>query len=847
MSDDEVMRFEITDHDLDNEFNFGLRRPKISKNRATYGIWAEDSDQEDDDPDARPSFSGSSSRRGGKADYSAPVGFVSAGFKKTAKEEAEDLANSKGKDEQDSDPDADDTFSSGLGFKPKKSKKKSLKPEMVGGQFAGMRKSGYSQPVSLGKGFGDWEKYTKGIGAKLLLKQGYEPGKGLGKNLQGRSQIVEAHLRKGRGAIGAYGKEGGRPKEQKPDSEEEEEEQFQEQLHQWKRVGKGQTKKVKYVYKSADQILEDGKWRQVSSAGAGGMGGSGEAAKVKIIDMTGKEQRVLSSYHAIGAQKMRPEDEMNELDSKDEAAAKKINFDLPELRHNIDLLLDQCEEELISTDRALKHHQNKIEVLQNEEEKLAILLDKEKKEMNTMKALLELVEELESRHQKGDMDLETARTMIESMEKKYPEEYRGLELPYVAMTIVVPLLKSQLQSWSCLDKPHLHLDEFIKWQQLLQLIEYDGPKQPDPMDPYHSLLWECFMPIVRQSITAWNPKHPDPLIKFLDVWSHVLPRWMKNNIQQHILLPKLQAAVELWDPRTDPVPIHSWLHPWLMTLGDQLEIVYPSIRMKLASALTAWHPSDRSAKLILIPWQDIFDKSAMYSFILKNILPKLEQTMAMELIINPIQQNLDPWHWVMEWFEFIPPPAMINLLERHFFPKWLQVLASWLNQNPNYNEVTNWYKGWKSVMPPELLSAPQVQHQLQQALDFMTRVVTNERHPMASQRGANEAMMYLSTTERQTLPLDSRMGASSKAPSVSDAVKMATQMSSTPSSYKELIARRCEEKDILFRPIPSRFQEGKQVYKCGSLLIYIDRNAIFVQNKDMWIPTSLNTLLDSAA
>ena len=91
------------------------------------------------------------------------------------------------------------------------------KPEFVGGQIAGLRKPGESQPMSLGKGFGDWEKHTRGMGAKILLKMGFEAGKGLGKELQGRSTVVEAHLRKGRGAIGAYGKEGNRPKaEQQP-------------------------------------------------------------------------------------------------------------------------------------------------------------------------------------------------------------------------------------------------------------------------------------------------------------------------------------------------------------------------------------------------------------------------------------------------------------------------------------------------------------------------------------------------------------------------------------------------------------------------------------------------------
>lgn len=36
---------------------------------------------------------------------------------------------------------------------------------------------------------------------------GYQPGKGLGKSLQGMSTPITAAVRKGRGAIGAYGPE----------------------------------------------------------------------------------------------------------------------------------------------------------------------------------------------------------------------------------------------------------------------------------------------------------------------------------------------------------------------------------------------------------------------------------------------------------------------------------------------------------------------------------------------------------------------------------------------------------------------------------------------------------------
>lgn len=37
MSDDEVLRFEITDHDLDNEFNFNRPRGKNKKEHQIYG------------------------------------------------------------------------------------------------------------------------------------------------------------------------------------------------------------------------------------------------------------------------------------------------------------------------------------------------------------------------------------------------------------------------------------------------------------------------------------------------------------------------------------------------------------------------------------------------------------------------------------------------------------------------------------------------------------------------------------------------------------------------------------------------------------------------------------------
>lgn len=81
--------------------------------------------------------------------------------------------------------------------------------------------------------------------------------------------------------------------------------------------------------------------------------------------------------------------------------------------------------------------------------------------------------------------------------------------------------------------------------------------------------------------------------------------------------------VENWNPLTDTVPIHSWVHPWLPLMQARLEPLYSPIRSKLSSALQKWHPSDSSAKLILQPWKDVFTPGSWEAFMVKNIVPKL--------------------------------------------------------------------------------------------------------------------------------------------------------------------------------------------------------------------------------
>lgn len=78
-----------------------------------------------------------------------------------------------------------------------------------------------------------------------------------------------------------------------------------------------------------------------------------------------------------------------------------------------------------------------------------------------------------------------------------------------------------------------------------------------------------------------------------------------------------------------------------------------------------------------------------------------------------------------------------------------------------------------------------------------------------------------------------------------DAMRLTSQM---PHGFKELVQMKCEELGLIFMPMPNRHYEGKQVYKCGNVFVYISGNVIFMQRGGtMFIPVSLNQLIQAAS
>ncbi|XP_041779009.1 septin-interacting protein 1 [Anopheles merus] len=844
MDDEEYERFEITDYDLANEFNPNRGRRRPTKNQQIYGVWADDDSENEGDEGSGGRRRG---RMGGKQpkDYSAPIGFIAGGIQQSGKKPEKDR-NPSDEDDDDEGDEANDArprfgskaAAANSSATSSESEDERRPPPQDMRSMAGFRTLGSGAPPKAqgGKHVGNWEQHTRGIGAKLLLQMGYQPGKGLGKDLQGISAPIEAHLRKGRGAIGAYGPE---KKTVVADAKQKQKQDDtkalpaaggkEEETCQWRKEG-GKQSKSRYFFKSVEDVIEKGK---KTATYAPFDKSSSKLAQVTVIDMTGPEKRVLSGYHALGQAKVADE-ELYELSGqaggKPPPAKETIHFALPELLHNLNLMVEYCEQDIITIDKQKCEAKDREEQLLHEKQNLIRISELEKDYLHTLDGALELVRALVE-PAGGSIELEECERIFVRLYADYPAECKEFGLSDLAAGVVAPLLASRLREWNPFSEPTRHLDIFKRWKSILASSRTDTVNSL--LDPYSAVVWSGVVPSIRSAASEWNPRAHQPMIALLDAWAPLLPAWILDNVLEQIVLVKLTAAVIEWDPLTDTVPIHCWIHPWTELLGPKMEgNIYPAIREKLARALKGWHPEDRSARAMLTPWKGVFAEEDLQVFLAKNIIPKLELRLT-ELIVNPLQQDLEIFNQVWEWHELISPLQMATVLDKYFFPKWLQTLVIWLNQSPNFDQVSRWYQGWKAQFTDDVVRHPNIKECFRKALELMQRSI--------GLGGSGAGGPSSSPPVMESIPPPP------KPPTVT--MMDMQQLDTQPTlEFKELVSQKCAERGIIFAPMPGRRELGKQVYRVGKLFCYIDRSVCIVSPDGgvSWTPISLAALLERA-
>eukprot|EP00004_Rigifila_ramosa_P019968 TRINITY_DN5156_c0_g1_i3.p2 TRINITY_DN5156_c0_g1~~TRINITY_DN5156_c0_g1_i3.p2 ORF type:complete len:268 (-),score=74.28 TRINITY_DN5156_c0_g1_i3:9-812(-) len=260
-------------------------------------------------------------------------------------------------------------------------------------------------------------------------------------------------------------------------------------------------------------------------------------------------------------------------------------------------------------------------------------------------------------------------------------------------------------------------------------------------------------------------------------------------------------------------------------LASEIKELFPSLRHKVSLQLQDWMPPDPTAHALIKPWLGLLDDASADLLLRTTVLPKLVYVLR-ESAVDPSNQDLMAIRAVLVWADIFPPAVLSTLLEAEFFPKWLRALATWLQHKADYDEVTRWYLGWKSLLPPALLSQPGIQKQFTRALDMMNSAATGSapvRVPEPVGVPIVPVALASSTRKQEHVHVGGGMDI----------------------SFKELVAQVAAEANVAFAPKKTYDAEtGKQLYSFGRSTVMIDRDVVFVRaSADApWRPVSLEDL-----
>ncbi|XP_057785183.1 septin and tuftelin-interacting protein 1 homolog 1-like [Salvia miltiorrhiza] len=833
--DQEMERFGM-DKDYDDgqwiggEF-YGKRKQKRvqTKDDVLYGVFASgDSDSDED-------FGSKKKRRkdlSKKTDYSKPVSFVSTGLVMPSQEIDHNSEDNDLMEEDDVKP-----AGLGLGFGSASSKKANEDKEedddflptafgKIIKEGAKLREEKEKEKAKLAKkssqaskresdpnGVGEFEKHTKGIGMKLLEKMGYKGG-GLGKNEQGIMAPIEAKLRPKNMGMGfnEY-KEAVRPAIQEVD---EKSVQRPSQSLEGRTKEKLWSKKVskKKAYITAAELLAQKEEK-------------GFEVVQKVFDMRGPQVRVLTNLENLNAEEI----------------ARENDVPMPELQHNIKVILDMVEHDILKLDSNLRNERETVVALQKEKEKLQKEAHDQKQRLGNMEEIISVLDQMVEKSSSGLLTLESLAKSFVDLQTRFPDEYTLCNLSCIACSYALPLFIRIFQGWDPLQNPTHGTEVVSLWKNLLQgkeFLNFSGTASP-----YVQLLMEVVFPAVRISGTnSWQARDAEPMLRYLETWEELLPPSIRQAILDTVVMPKISSAVDSWDPRRETIPIHKWIHPWLPMLGHKFENCYHTIRNRLASVLHAWHPSDMSAFAILSPWQIVFDPASWEHLMVRYIIPKL-LTVMHEFQINPANQKLEQFNWVVNWVTAIPTHHMLQLMDI-FFNKWEEVLYHWLCSKPNFDEVTEWYINWKELLPQELQANEHIRFRLNRGLAMMNQAVEGME---VAPPGLKENISYLRVREQRQFETQKKAAAQAQhraMPSLDNEIPAEGISGGNEMSLKEVIEIHAQQNGLLFKPKPGRMQDGHQIYGFGNISIIIDtlNQKVFAQTEDRWSLVSLEQLLE---
>ncbi|KIR70204.1 tuftelin-interacting protein 11 [Cryptococcus deuterogattii CA1014] len=626
-----------------------------------------------------------------------------------------------------------------------------------------------------------FSKIQSSFGARLLAKQGWEAGKGLGIQEDGRAVPIEVgKVMRGQGIQRGIRTEDSKREARRQGvtfSDDEDEEAPRRRRHRekgpkvhkekseedqgWKRQKKV---KVKVQHKTYEQLLAEA-GDAVSAPGIG-----------LVLDARGGELKEVQSLSSLSLSTWTPSSDSTRL---------------PELRHNLHLIVDAAKQDVSGlVKEGKKVHERRRWALREEE-------------ISRAKA-----EEASTKWRPFDVSSDVLLSSLKTWKKAY-------NLPETIDNDTVVATLSLEDKNTTVDR-----------------VDAGGERV---MTAWESLIWHQWVPKVRSAINnEWDPSSPNDAVHLVESWEPILPLFVKDNILDQLVLPKVKAAIEQWNPKRNkrerhPKSLASIVFPWLPLLGERIDEIMDLSKRRIRHVMRNWVVKDGVLEELRRWRKDVYSSNEWDKLIIQFVLPKLGLCLREDFTVNPRRQDMVPLQdWVLPWHTLIRQSMFSHLLEVEFFPKWLDVLYIWLIQ-PSYkaNEVATWYQWWSERFPEEVRDTPGVKqgfesglNLMQEAMDLGSDAATKLRKPKFEPRSTTK-MLQSSTTPKLRKP---------EPPST-----IATDI-----TFRSIAEDYAAQHDLIFLPVGrSHNKTGKPLFKVcknvegrGGVTVYIGEHAVFANMDD---------------
>ncbi|KAL8837798.1 MAG: hypothetical protein Q9176_005432 [Flavoplaca citrina] len=645
---------------------------------------------------------------------------------------------------------------------------------------------------------------STGFAAKMMAKMGYVEGQGLGASGRGRLAPVETQLRPTGAGLGAVREKTKQAKDDEKreaafrgevlEDSEEEEKKRRKELKKKRLSGVGGAASTptrqKTKYRTAAEIEATTEGLEVPNV------------LKSIIDATGSETKLLTSTAGL----MSNQNTMVPSETESMKIAKRARRDLESF----------AEEWNTVSERKIFYEMQEAQLVEEMDE-----LEGGTRGLETVMNAIREVQLSASRTTVDQSAWESTTKALESLNRQYTDKVDSSILQEVSVAAIHPLFKIAMHDWRPLVD---HTNVFPYLSRLSHLFGIqpssngtDLALQSDPFlhstrpskstTPYETMLYTLFLPPIRSAIiNDWDPTDSTPLLTLIQLWSTILPAFVLTGITHSLIPTRLETLLSTWKsskpPSTkqpQPSP-HTYIFPWLSFLPPHhLSPTAPTglfstLKGKLKSLFQAY-PISRPPPNTLTALLPILSPPFLHSIQTRHLLPRLATYLSENLLIDPSNQDLAPLTETLAWLTpswSLPTSTTAHLLTAEFFPKWHYILYLWLTNNPNYEEIREWFLWWKDQFPPSIRDHDIVAKEWNKGLETMSLALDLGPENVAAQLPPPEA--------GPAKPINVAAAQQLKRQQEEDR-QLKMRLQDEPVTFRTVLEEWCAENSLLFIPM----------------------------------------------